>query len=45
LLGHTKLATTMIYAHVMQSKIGMDMLLLENKLTRIEPPAVSDFFK
>jgi integrase len=33
LLGHTKLATTMIYAHVMQSKIGMDMKLLEAKLT------------
>jgi integrase len=32
LLGHTKLATTMIYAHVMQSKIGMDMLLLQKKL-------------
>jgi site-specific recombinase XerD len=32
LLGHTKLATTMIYAHVMQSKIGMDMNLLQNKL-------------
>ena len=24
LLGHTKLATTMIYAHVAQSKIGLD---------------------
>lgn len=45
LLGHTKLATTMIYAHVMQSKIGMDMLLLENKLRRIDPLAVSDCFK
>jgi site-specific recombinase XerD len=32
LLGHTKLATTMIYAHVMQSKIGMDMRLLQTKL-------------
>jgi integrase len=32
LLGHTKLATTMIYAHVMQSKIGMDMSLLQKKL-------------
>src|ERR1700689_4429336 len=32
LLGHTKLATTMIYAHVLQSKIGMDMLLLQKKL-------------
>jgi site-specific recombinase XerD len=45
LLGHTKLATTMIYAHVVQSKIGMDMLLLENKLARIEPPAFSDCLK
>jgi len=32
LLGHTKLATTMIYAHIMQSKIGMDMQLLQRKL-------------
>ena len=32
LLGHTKLATTMIYAHVMQSKIGMDMNLLQGRL-------------
>jgi integrase len=34
LLGHTKLATTMIYAHVLQSKIGMDMSLLQHKLDR-----------
>jgi site-specific recombinase XerD len=33
LLGHTKLSTTMVYAHVMQSKIGIDMMLLESKLT------------
>jgi integrase len=32
LLGHTKLATTMIYSHVIQSKIGMDMSLLQRKL-------------
>jgi integrase len=32
LLGHTKLATTMIYAHIMHSKIGMDMSLLQQKL-------------
>jgi site-specific recombinase XerD len=32
LLGHTKLSTTMIYARVTQSKIGMDMELLQNKL-------------
>ena len=34
LLGYSKLATTMVYAHVMQSKVGMDMLLLESKLQR-----------
>jgi integrase len=34
LLGHTKLATTMIYAHVMQSKIGMDIKLLQMKLDK-----------
>ena len=34
LLGHTKLATTMIYAHVMRSKIGMDMSLLQSKLDK-----------
>src|SRR6185312_5684676 len=32
LLGHTKLATTMIYAHVMHSKIWLDMGLLQSKL-------------
>jgi site-specific recombinase XerD len=32
LLGHTKLATTMIYEHVMHSKISMDMNLLQTKL-------------
>ena len=32
LLGHTKLSTTMIYAKVNQSKIGMDMELLQNRL-------------
>jgi integrase len=32
LLGHTKLATTMIYSHVLQSKIGMDMSLLQARL-------------
>lgn len=32
MLGHTKLSTTMIYARVSQTKIGMDMLLLQNKL-------------
>ena len=32
MLGHTKLSTTMIYARVSQTKIGMDMSLLQNKL-------------
>lgn len=32
MLGHSKLSTTMIYARVNQSKIAMDMELLQNKL-------------
>jgi len=32
MLGHTKLSTTMIYARVTNSKIGMDMSLLKSKL-------------
>lgn len=32
LLGHTKIATTMIYAKVIQTKIGKDMRDLQNKL-------------
>jgi hypothetical protein len=32
MLGHSKLSTTMIYARVTQSKIGLDMGLLQNKL-------------
>src|SRR5678815_813868 len=32
MLGHSKITTTMIYARVSQSKIGMDMMLLQNKL-------------
>jgi site-specific recombinase XerD len=32
MLGHTKLSTTMIYAKVTQTKIGMDMQSLQNKL-------------
>ena len=32
MLGHSKITTTMIYARVSLSKIGMDMLLLQNKL-------------
>lgn len=32
LLGHTKIATTMIYAKVVQTKIGKDMSDLQTKL-------------
>ncbi len=32
MLGHTKITTTMIYSRVTQSKIGLDMALLQNKL-------------
>ena len=32
MLGHTKLSTTMIYARISHTKIGMDMELLQNKL-------------
>jgi len=32
MLGHSKITTTLIYARVSQSKIGIDMLLLQNKL-------------
>jgi|GEM_PF-4355439 len=32
MLGHTKLSTTMIYARVTQSKIGLDMQSLQAKL-------------
>jgi site-specific recombinase XerD len=32
MLGHTKLSTTMIYARVSQNKIGMDMMLLQEKM-------------
>jgi len=34
MLGHSKLSTTMIYARVTQTKIGMDMSLLQNKLNK-----------
>jgi site-specific recombinase XerD len=34
LLGHTKLSTTMIYAKVTQTKVGMDMHLLQNRLDK-----------
>jgi hypothetical protein len=36
MLGHTKLSTTMIYARVTQSKVGMDMGLLQNKLNEVK---------
>jgi integrase/recombinase XerD len=32
MLGHSKLSTTMIYARVTQSKIGMDMAKLQERL-------------
>jgi integrase len=32
MLGHSKITTTMIYSRVTQSKIGMDMELLRNRL-------------
>lgn len=32
LLGHTKLTTTMIYTHVMQSKLGFEMKVLQDRL-------------
>jgi site-specific recombinase XerD len=32
LLGHTKLSTTMIYTHVIQTKVGLDMNVLQSKL-------------
>jgi site-specific recombinase XerD len=32
MLGHTKLSTTMIYARISQTKIGLDMELLQNRL-------------
>ncbi|MBL7471194.1 tyrosine-type recombinase/integrase, partial [Robertkochia sediminum] len=35
LLGHTKLATTQIYARVLQKKIAQDMNDLERKLGSI----------
>jgi site-specific recombinase XerD len=34
LLGHTKITTTMIYAKVIQTKIGQDMNDLQNKLDK-----------
>lgn len=34
MLGHTKLSTTMIYARVTQSKIGMDMNILQEKFNK-----------
>jgi integrase/recombinase XerD len=34
MLGHTKLATTQIYAKVVENKIGTDMALLKKKLSK-----------
>jgi site-specific recombinase XerD len=34
MLGHTKISTTMIYAKVTQTKIGMDMNLLQDRLDK-----------
>lgn len=32
LLGHTKITTTMIYAHVVNAKVGMDMEAFEKRM-------------
>ena len=34
MLGHTKISTTMLYAKVTQTKIGMDMDLLQDRLDK-----------
>ena len=34
MLGHTKISTTMMYARVTQTKIGMDMNLLQDRLDK-----------
>ena len=34
MLGHTKLATTQIYAKVVENKIGEDMAALKKKLSK-----------
>ena len=34
LLGHTKIATTQIYAKEIERKISEDVLILKNKLTK-----------
>jgi site-specific recombinase XerD len=36
MLGHTKLATTQIYAKVVENKIGTDMAVLKQKLSNNE---------
>ncbi len=36
MLGHTKLATTQIYAKVVENKIGTDMAALKKKLSSSE---------
>jgi site-specific recombinase XerD len=37
LLGHTKIATTQIYARVLEDKLSQDMSALSNKLRNQEP--------
>jgi site-specific recombinase XerD len=39
MLGHTKISTTMLYAKVNQTKIGMDMNLLQDRLDNIKSAA------
>lgn len=34
LLGHTKIATTQIYARVIERKVSEDMEMLRNKMTQ-----------
>jgi integrase len=36
MLGHTKLSTTQIYARVLETKVGEDMLNLRNRLSKHE---------
>jgi site-specific recombinase XerD len=37
LLGHTKIATTQIYARVLEDKLSQDMSILSKKLRNQEP--------
>ncbi len=38
LLGHTKIATTQIYAKVIERKVSEDMALLKNVISKKETP-------